>query len=68
MQRSTETTLVKDTLAHFAIDAKASWLTVQAFASAIVAVAAHSRQICDPGVVDNMDVRSRQHMESFRCH
>jgi polyisoprenoid-binding protein YceI len=35
-------TFVEDTLAHFVIDAKASLFTVQAFASGMVAVVAHS--------------------------
>jgi polyisoprenoid-binding protein YceI len=50
-----ETTPVKDGLVHFAIDAKASLLTVQAFASGIVAVVAHSPKFAVRDVVGNME-------------
>jgi polyisoprenoid-binding protein YceI len=50
-----ETTLVKDGLAHFAIDAKAGLFTVQAFASGIVAVVAHSPKFAIRDVVGNME-------------
>jgi len=38
-------TLAKEGLAHFAMDAKASLFTVQAFASGMVAVVAHSPKV-----------------------
>jgi polyisoprenoid-binding protein YceI len=46
---------VKEGLAHFAIDAKASLFTVQAFASGIVAVVAHSPKFAIRDVVGNME-------------
>jgi polyisoprenoid-binding protein YceI len=46
---------VKDGLAHFAIDARASLFTVQAFASGIVAVVAHSPKFAIRDVVGNME-------------
>jgi polyisoprenoid-binding protein YceI len=50
-----EAMLVKDGLAHFAIDARASLFTVQAFASGIVAVVAHSPKFAIRDVVGNME-------------
>ena len=47
--------LTKDGLAHFAIDARASLFTVQAFASGIVAVVAHSPKFAIRDVVGNME-------------
>ena len=48
-------TFVKDGLAHFAIDTKASLFTVQAFASGIVAVVAHSPKFAVRNFVGEME-------------
>ena len=47
-------TQVKEGLAHFSIDAKASLFTVQAFASGIIAVVAHSPKFAIRGIVGEM--------------
>jgi polyisoprenoid-binding protein YceI len=48
-------TFVKDGLAHFAIDTKASLFTVQAFASGIVAVVGHSPKFAVRNFVGEME-------------
>jgi hypothetical protein len=48
-------TFVKDGLAHFAIDTKASLFTVQAFASGTVAVVAHSPKFAVRNFVGEME-------------
>jgi polyisoprenoid-binding protein YceI len=48
-------TTVKDALAHFVIDAKASLFTVQAFASGMVAVVAHSPKFAIRDFAGEMD-------------
>lgn len=46
---------VKEGLAHFAIDARASLFTVQAFASGMVAVVAHSPKFAVRDIVGDME-------------
>jgi polyisoprenoid-binding protein YceI len=48
-------TLVNPALAHFAIDARASLFTVQAFAAGIVAVVAHSPKFAVRDMVGEME-------------